>query len=108
MMLENDLTIRRLIQENEPLQNLMRFTKEYRSFWGFDSEFLASGQANEPSDVHSVQFSDGTTKNSFVIESAEELKRWLNNHHRIKVLYGFVVLPDLGSIEEWLGSGCVK
>jgi hypothetical protein len=107
-MLENDMRLWRSVQRSEPLQNLLFLVKEYRSFWGFDSEFLASGRANEASDVHSVQFSDGTTENSFVIESADELKRWLHNHHRIKVLYGFVILPDLGSIEEWLGSDCVK
>jgi len=107
-MIENDMQLWLSVQKREPLQNLLCFVKEYRSFWGFDSEFLASGQANEPSDVHSVQFSDGTPQNTFFIESPEDLKRWLHNHHRIKILYGFVILPDLGSIEEWLGSGCVK
>jgi hypothetical protein len=69
---------------------------------------MMSGRANEPSDVHSIQFSDGATENTFFIDSANDLKAWLYNHHRIKVFYGFVILPDLGSVEEWLPSGCVS
>lgn len=76
------------------------------SVYAFDSEFLASGRAYAPEDVHTVQFSDGS--DSVVLEDAKSLKDWLANHRNIKVLYGFVVLPDLGSVEEWLGSNCVK
>jgi hypothetical protein len=72
----------------------------------FDSEFLASGRVNAPEDVHTIQFSDGI--DTTVCESADHLKMWLANHRHVKTLYGFVVLPDLGSVEEWLGSQSVK
>ncbi len=45
------------------------------STWAFDSEFLASGRADAPEDVHTVQFSDGD--NAVVLESDEQLKAWL-------------------------------
>jgi len=66
-----------------------------------------SGRANAPEDVHSVQFSfgSGSPEDTVVLEDAESLKSWLHNHKRLKVVYGFVVLPDLGSVEEWLGGG---
>jgi len=60
---------------------------------------MMSGKAGAPEDVHTVQFSDG--ESSYVLESAEELKRWLHEHRGIRVLYGFVILPDMGSLEEW-------
>lgn len=69
--------------------------------WGFDSEFLMSGRKGHPEDVHSVQFSNG--KDAVVLLSADELKEWLINHKWIHTVYGFVVLPDLGSVAEWLG-----
>lgn len=90
----------------DPLQNLLYYAKGQRVFWGFDSEFLASGRRNRPEDVHTVQFSNGT--DSVVIENPTDLKHWLYNHHRIKVLYGFVILPDLGSIEEWLSPDAIS
>ena len=68
-------------------------------FWAFDSEFLMSGRASAPEDVHTVQFSDG--ESSYVLESAEALKRWLYEHRTLRTLYGFVILPDMGSLEEW-------
>jgi hypothetical protein len=71
--------------------------------WAFDSEFLSSGRLHAPEDVHTVQFSNGT--HTVVLEDATSLKTWLSNHRHIKTLYGFVILPDLGSIEEWLGKG---
>jgi hypothetical protein len=77
-----------------------------QNFWAFDSEFLVSGRINRPEDVQSVQFSNG--KDSYVLECADALKQWLRNHHRIQTLFAFVALPDLGSIEEWLGEGHVK
>ena len=77
-----------------------------KPIWGFDSEFMMSGRANHPEDVHCVQFSDG--KESYVVESAEELKRWLLNHLTIHTMYGFVVLCDLGSVQEWLGDRAVE
>jgi hypothetical protein len=77
-----------------------------RCCWAFDSEFLASGRTNAPEDVHTIQFSDGDT--SVVLENDIELKEWLANHRNIKTLYGFVVLPDLGSVEEWLGADNVQ
>jgi hypothetical protein len=83
---------------------LLDATMRNRSIWGFDSEFLMSGRINEPSDVCSVQFSDGSLLNSVVLEDADSLKDWLHNHEHVKALFGFVVLPDLGSIEEWLGE----
>ena len=70
--------------------------------WGFDSEFLASGRAHAPEDVHTIQFSNGDT--TVVLEDSTSLKTWLSNHRNIKTLYGFVILPDMGSIEEWLGK----
>lgn len=65
-----------------------------------------SGRADHPEDVHCIQFSDG--KDSYVVESAEELKRWLLNHLTIHTMYGFVVLCDLGSVHEWLGDRAVE
>lgn len=79
-----------------------------RPFWSLDSEFLMSGRIKKPSDVHSLQFSNGSTENTVCLESATELKEWLHNHRYIKTMYGFVVLPDLGSVEEWLGDGHVS
>jgi hypothetical protein len=79
-----------------------------RRFWALDSEFLMSGRVKAPEDVHSVQFSNGDERSTVVLESARELKTWLHNHSHIKTMFGFVVLPDLGSIEEWLGSNCVS
>lgn len=69
------------------------------NYWAFDSEFMMSGRAGAPEDVHTVQFSDG--ESSFVLESAEELRSWLYQHRTLKNLYGFVILPDMGSVEEW-------
>jgi hypothetical protein len=77
-----------------------------RKVWGFDSEFMMSGRAGHPEDVHTIQFSDG--EEAYVAESASELKAWLNNHHNVKTLYGFVVLPDLGSVSEWLTPSAVS
>jgi len=74
------------------------------AFWALDSEFMMSGHVNAPEDVHSVQFSNGDLSSTVVLESASELKEWLKGHYKIEVMYGFVTLPDLGSIEEWLGS----
>jgi len=71
---------------------------------GFDSEFMMSGLANRPEDVHSVQFSFGTPEDAVVLEDAESLKDWLHNHKHVKVCYGFVIHPDLGSIGEWIGA----
>jgi hypothetical protein len=77
-----------------------------RKVWAFDSEFLMSGRAGHAEDIHTVQFSDG--ENAYVVESADDLKAWLLNHYRIGTLYGFVALPDLGSVSEWLGSSAVQ
>lgn len=104
-MLENLSKLETAMLHREPLENFLYLSKVQRVIWGFDSEFLSSGRLNHSEDVHTVQFSNGD--DSFVLESADDLKRWIYNHHRIKVLYGFVILPDLGSIEEWLGSGSV-
>jgi hypothetical protein len=87
------------------VRNVLQFIGGERFFWGFDSEFMMSGRVNVPSDVHTVQFSDGA--HSFVLESDVDLKQWLHNHVHVKALFGFVVLPDLGSIEEWLPRGNV-
>jgi hypothetical protein len=76
--------------------------------WGLDSEFMQSGRANEPADVHSIQISDGTPDNTFFFDSADALKHWLNSHHSITDLYGFVALPDLASVSVWLPKGAVK
>ncbi len=73
-----------------------------KSFWAFDSEFLQSGRVNRPEDVQTIQFSNG--KDTVVLESPEQLKTWLHHHQNIKTLYAFVLLPDLASIEEWLGN----
>ncbi len=78
------------------------------AFWAFDSEFMKSGRAGDPSDVHSVQFSNGFSDFTCVLESAPDLRNWLKTHHHVNVMYGFVALPDLGSIEEWLGNGYVS
>lgn len=80
--------------------------RSQRRFWAVDSEFLMSGKAGAPEDVHTVQI--GFDDKVWVLQSADELKAWLKNHWRIKVLYGFVILPDLGSLEEWLGEDAVK
>lgn len=76
-----------------------------RAVWAFDSEFMMSGRADHPEDVHSIQFSDG--KEAYFIETADALKEWLRRHNYIRTLYGFVVLPDLGSLAEWLGDKAV-
>lgn len=81
-----------------------RYRKPLKRPWGLDSEFMASGRKGAPEDVHSVQFSDGSLKKSVVLETAGDLRRWLANHRHIRAVYGFVVLPDLGSIQEWLGE----
>jgi hypothetical protein len=78
---------------------------EHKQIWALDSEFMMSGRAGHPEDVMTVQFSDGTQ--SYVVESAADLKRWLLNHSRIGTLYGFVLLCDLGSVKEWLGDDAV-
>lgn len=70
--------------------------------WAFDSEFLQSGRSNRPEDITSIQFSNGI--DSYVIENSTDLKHWLHNHEHIKTLYAFVALPDLASIEGWLGE----
>ena len=75
-------------------------------FWGFDSEFLMSGRANRPEDTQSIQFSNGDKV--FVVESAEQLKPWLDSHHHIKRMYSFVLLPELGSLISWLGKAHVE
>jgi len=78
-------------------------------FWALDSEFMMSGRANAPEDVHSIQFSVGSIENTVVLESADALASWLRNHARsLHVAYAFVGLPDLASIEEWLGSKHVQ
>jgi hypothetical protein len=77
-----------------------------KAFWGFDSEFLQSGRANRPEDTQLVQFSNG--ERVFVIERSEDLKRWFNNHHHVKHMYSFVLLPELGSLVSWLGKEHVK
>jgi len=74
--------------------------------WAFDSEFMMSGRAGYPEDVHTIQFSDG--KDANVVQSVDELKEWLRRHNYIHTLYGFVVLPDLGSMQEWLGDKAVQ
>lgn len=76
--------------------------------WAFDSEFLVSGRAGHSEDVASVQFSNGDVEHSVVLECPSELKDWLHKHDSIKTLYGFVVLCDLGSVSEWLGTGHVS
>jgi len=75
-------------------------------FWAFDSEFLKEGRADHPTDVHSCQFSNGY--DAVVVESADALKDWLQNHDYIKVMYGFAMLCDLGSVQEWLGKKAVE
>lgn len=87
-------------------QNRFRVAVIRSKIWGFDSEFLMSGRAGRPEDVQTIQFSDGIE--SYICTTASELKRWLLDHSRIKILYGFVTLCDLGSVEEWLGSSAVK
>ena len=73
----------------------------------FDSEFLMSGRVNAPEDIMSIQFSFGAPDDAVVLEDAASLKAWLHDHKYVKTCYGFVVLPDLGSVEEWLGVGRV-
>jgi hypothetical protein len=73
-----------------------------RKYWAFDSEFMMSGRAGHPEDVHTVQFSDG--EDSWILNSAAELKEWLHTHKDISKLYGFNILCDLASIHEWLGG----
>ena len=64
--------------------------------WGLDSEFMQSGRLNEPADVHSIQISDGTPENTYFFDSADKFKQWLNSHHSITDLYGFVCVARLG------------
>jgi len=35
-------------------------------------------------------------------DSADKFKQWLNGHHSVTDLYGFVALPDLASVSVWL------
>ncbi|HKZ93776.1 MAG TPA: hypothetical protein VJ249_04240 [Candidatus Bathyarchaeia archaeon] len=79
------------------------YTMRYPSFWALDTEFLMSGRVNAPEDVMSVQFSNGDIQNSVVLESADALRVWLDNHKFVKDCFAFVALPDLASVEEWLG-----
>jgi hypothetical protein len=75
---------------------------------GFDCEFLPTGRAGDPANVHSVQFSDGENDHHF-LESPEELKQWLHNRHRsLKEIFGFNFLCDLGAVKEWLPKGSVE
>ena len=74
------------------------------SAWGFDSEFLMSGRVNAPEDVQSVQFSNGVSENTVVLENAGDLKDWLIGHRFIESIVWFRYFADLGSIEELLGS----
>jgi hypothetical protein len=69
---------------------------------------MQSGRVNEPADVHSIQISDGTAENTFFFDSSDAFKGWLNSHHSITDLYGFVALPDLASCAAWLPKGAVK
>jgi len=77
--------------------------------WAFDSEFLLSKDGHD-GDVLTIQFSDGEglkidNKHNFVFYDAESLKTFLHNHRKgLKVVYAFVALPDIGSLQEWLGS----
>jgi hypothetical protein len=78
------------------------------SYIGFDSEFLPTGTTGDPESVHSVQFSDGLNDHHF-IESPDDLKRFLHNRHsKLKEIFGFNMLCDLGAIKEWLPSGSVE
>lgn len=74
--------------------------------WAFDSEFMMSGRLGHPEDVHTIQFSDG--EESWVLDSAKALKAWIIEHKYIRTLYGFSVLCDLGSMQEWLGAEHVE
>lgn len=77
-------------------------THRAKVFWAFDSEFLHSGRVNRSEDVTTIQFSNGV--DTYVVESESDLKRFLHNHEHIKTLYAFVALPDMASIETWLGN----
>ena len=68
---------------------------------------MPTGDAGDPSSVHSVQFSDGASDHNF-IESPDDLKRFLHNRHDcLKEIFGFNMLCDLGAIKEWLPRGAV-
>lgn len=76
--------------------------------WAFDTEFLSCGSLGVSEDVQSVQFSNGSRKYSAVLERVEQLQAWLESHAYIKVLYGFNILCDLGSVKAFLGDRAVK
>jgi len=81
--------------------------------WAFDSEFLLSKDGHA-GDILTIQFSDGESleldnKHNFIFYDAKSLKTFLHNHRKgLKVVYAFVALPDIGSLQEWLGYNAVK
>ena len=100
-----------LYMESAPyLRNLPRWRIDWNKCpWSIDSEFLMSGRANRPEDVLTVQFSRGLEETAKIFCDPEELKKFLvRSLYRTKVVYGYAILADLGSILEWLGKKAVK
>jgi len=66
-----------------------------------DSEFLTSGKRKKPEDVHSFQI--GSLGGCYFFDDKEELKGFLHATYcrKAKILYAFVSLPDIASLEEW-------
>lgn len=95
--------------------------------WAIDSEFLLPTEEDArqavklkgfgtEGKVTTIQFSkcessdepvheDGPKQNSWIVESADELKKFLENKRQtLKTVYGFNALCDYGSLVFWLGE----
>jgi hypothetical protein len=95
--------------------------------WAIDSEFLLPTEEDArqaaklkgfgtEGKVTTIQFSkcespnepvyeDGPKQNSWIVESADELKKFLENKRQtLKTVYGFNALCDYGSLVFWLGK----
>lgn len=67
-------------------------------FWGVDTEFLASGKTDQD-DVHSIQISDGHTRN-FFFRYKDQLQQWFRKF-KPKMVFTWTVKPEFGSLKAW-------
>ena len=65
---------------------------------------MMSGRKAHPTDVHSIQFSNGSDSSSTFIETASQLKQFFWKHHYIKKMYAFNLAPEVGSLRAMLGE----
>ena len=74
----------------------------HNPFWAIDSEFMMSGRKARDTDVHSIQFSNGS--DSTFIESAAELRQFFWKHKHVKKMYAFNLAAEVGSLRAMLGE----